>query len=140
MVAMTVVLTAVLYIMVIGMSGTDVGANRYGSVELYKISSTAFDVRFGKFEPMIKPMQLEILVEFEGDEGTYVFASDYDGNLTKKSGIDLCDMYYDDLGGNGWVNVGDYIRVTNLSPQGKYTIYVLDTTTGAQIVAETIIL
>jgi hypothetical protein len=140
MVAMTVVLTAVLYIMVIGMSGTDVGSNRYGSINLFKISPTSFDAEFGRYEPPIKPTQLEILLEFEGTEGTYMFNSDYDGNLTKKSGVDLCDMYYDDQSGNGWINVGDYIRVTNLSPMGKYTIHVLDTTTGAQIVTETIIL
>lgn len=140
MVAMTVVLTAVLYIMVIGMSGTDVGGNRYGSVDLLRISSTSFDIRFGRFEPQIKPTHLEILLEFEDDEGTYMFTSDFDGNLTWKSGVDLCDMYYDDQAANGWVNVGDYVRVTNLSPFGKYTIYILDTMTGAQIVTETIIL
>jgi hypothetical protein len=140
MVAMTVVLTAVLYIMVIGMTGTDVGSNRYGSINLRKITPTSFDVQFGDFEPEVKPTHLEILVEFLGDEGTYSFDSDYDGNLTKTHGIDLCDIYYDDQTANGWVNIGDYLRVSNLSPQGKYTIYVLDAMTGAQIVVETIIL
>jgi FlaG/FlaF family flagellin (archaellin) len=136
MVAMTVVLTAVLYIMVIGMTGTDVSSSRWGAIDIDSVSPTSFDARFGDFEPDIKPTGLKIMVEFEGDEGTYTFSSDYDDNLTYSDGVDICDMYYNDQMDNGWINIGDFVRITNLSPGGTYTLYVLDAVTGGQIVTQ----
>ncbi len=136
MVAMTVVLTAVLYIMVMGITGSNLEGSRWGSIDLDQISPTAFDGIFGEFSPDARPIDLKILVQTGIDEGTYSFSSNSDGNLTFESGVDLCDIYYQDQANNAMVSIGDYIRVTGVTPGAKYSVYVLDAVHGGQIVLQ----
>ncbi len=136
MVAMTVVLTAVLYIMVMGITGSNVDSSQWGSIELDQISPTEFDVTFGDFSPDARPIDLKILIQTGTDEGTYVFSSNLDGNLTFESGLDLCDIYYQDQADNAMISIGDYARVTGVTPGETYSVYVLDAVHGGQIVVQ----
>lgn len=138
MVAMTVVLTAVLYIMVINMTGSDVGSSRWGSLDLIQTAPDSFDIQFHEFSPDARPMDLKILIQHDVDEAMYQFQSNSDGNLTFERGIDFCDMYYHDLSDNAMVNIADYVRVTNVTPGETYTVYILDAKYGGEIVSQNI--
>lgn len=139
MVAMTVVLTALLYIMVLGMTGGDVAENtRWGSIELQTVSLDSFDAKVSKIEPPARPLDLKVLVEYNDTQGTYAFASNQDGDLNFHEGVDICDIAYNDQADDGYVSQGDYMRFTNLISGGEYKVYILDATTGGLITTRTI--
>jgi flagellin-like protein len=132
MVAMTVVLTAVLYLMVMGMTGGDVERTMWGSFTLTaKDDNTSFDLTFSRFQPNPpRPLNMAVLVEFEDSEGRYAFVSNSDGDLSLVEGTDLCDIYFEDYVNDGLISDGDLLRFTNCSPGGLHIVYVLDATTG----------
>lgn len=140
MVAITVVLAAVLYIMVIGLapSGTSVPTGVWGTKTL--VSNTAWNVEFGKVSGEPKPVDLEIiLVRNLTTEGKYTFVDNTDGDLqySPGSGTDICDMTYADLADNAKVNTGDVLKLTNLLPGSDYTIRMIWGPTGDQITSTT---
>jgi hypothetical protein len=98
------------------------------------ISSTAYNIDFGKVSGEPAPMNLEIiLVRNLTDEGGYSFPSNDDGMLTFVSGTDIVDIEYNDLANNQKVNTGDYLKLTNLAPQSDYIIKLMWAPTGDQI-------
>jgi flagellin-like protein len=136
MVAITVVLAAVLYIMVIGLapSGTNVPTGVWGTKT--PVSSTAYNVEFGKVSGEPRPMDLEIILVMNlTSQGTYSFASNDDGDLTfvVGSGADIGDIAYADLANNQKVNTGDALSLTNLAPQSDYQLKMMWAPTGDQI-------
>jgi hypothetical protein len=138
MVAMTVVLTALLYIMVLGMIGGDVGTtSKIGSVKLATVDSTTLDAQFTKITPPARPMDLKIIIGYNTSEGTYSFTSNGDGELLFADGIDICDIDYTDNADDSYVSSGDYLRVSNLPSGSVVTVWVLDATTGGMIVTKT---
>jgi len=131
MVAMTVILTAVLYMMVIGLAGTGEDSILWGGFAVADdTSNTTFEITFGKFSQTVRPTRLIIIVEFGDDTGTYNFASNEDGELGLAEGVDVCDIYYVDISNNGLVNQGDILRFSNASPGGTYTVHLFDMSTG----------
>ncbi len=138
MVAMTVVLTALLYIMVLGMTGGDIGTGRWGSVELQTVNDTTFDAIFNKIEPKARPVDLEIIIEFNTSEGNYNFQTNGDGELLFVSGTDICDIDYTDNADDSYVSFGDFLRVSNVPSGSEVKIYVLDARTGGMIVTKSI--
>lgn len=138
MVAMTVVLTALLYIMVLDMTGGDIGTGRWGSVELQTVNDTTFDAIFNKIEPKARPVDLEIIIEFNASEGTYNFQTNGDGELLFVSGTDICDIDYTDNADDSYVSFGDFLRVSNVPSGSEVKIYVLDARTGGMIVTKSI--
>jgi flagellin-like protein len=136
MVAITVVLAAVLYIMVIGLapSGTNVPTGVWG--QKTPVSSTAYNVDFGKVSGEPRPMDLQIILIMNiTEQGTYTFADNNDGNLNfvSGSGTDIGDIYYSDLANNQKVNTGDSLALTALAPQSDYQIKMIWGPTGDQI-------
>jgi flagellin-like protein len=136
MVAITVVLAAVLYIMVIGLapSGTNVPTGVWG--QKTPVSSTAYNVDFGKVSGEPRPMDLQIiLVRNVTNQGTYTFATNDDGdlNFVPGSGTDEGDIRYSDLANNQKVNTGDSLALTALAPQSDYQIKMIWGPTGDQI-------
>ncbi len=131
MVAMTVVLTALLYIMVLGMTGGDIGGStRWGSVELLIVDDTTLDARFGKIEPQARPMDLKVIIEYDTNEGTYDFQTNGDGELVFASGIDICDINYTDNADDNYVSSGDFLRVSNVPSGSVVKVIILDASGG----------
>jgi hypothetical protein len=138
MVAITVVLAAVLYIMVITIPGGDVQppVGSWGAKKV--LSSTEVNVDFARVTPEQKPLGLKILlVRNETIEGTYSFASNDDGALILSSGTDVGSLAYSDLVDNGKVNIGDKIMMTNLTPGSVYTIHMIWAHNGDRITQTT---
>lgn len=141
MVAITVVLAAVLYIMVIGLapSGTSVPTGVWG--EKTVMGPTAVNVGFGKVSGEPKPVDVQIVLvrnaTTEGIEGKYTFASNLDGNLVFNSGSDIADIAYADLADNSKVNTGDVLKLTNLANSSDYIIRMIWGPTGDQITSTT---
>lgn len=136
MVAITVVLAAVLYIMVIGLapSGTNVPTGVWGTKT--PVSSTAYNVDFGKVSGEPRPMDLEIILVMNvTNQGTYSFQTNDDGDLAfvQGSGSDIGDIEYADLANNQKINTGDTLYLTNLAPQSDYQIKMMWAPTGDQI-------
>jgi hypothetical protein len=133
MVAITVVLAAVLYIMVMNFDPpTRIPAGTWGPPEL--IDSTTVRVDYGLVDPVPKPMELKInLVRNGTTEGTYGYVSNEEGYLIFVSGTDICDIEYLDLADNKLVNRGDMIKMTNLAPSSHYALKMIWNPTGDKI-------
>ncbi len=131
---MTVILTAVLYMMVVGLTGTGEESALWGGFATSDdTSNTTFEVTFGKFSQTIRPTTLTLIVETEDNSSTYNFISNEDGELGLVNGVDVCDIYYEDIANNGIVNQGDLLRFSNASPSVTYTVYLFDLSTGNQL-------
>ncbi len=138
MVAITVVLAAVLYIMVIGLapSGTSVPTGVWGTKTV--IDSNNVNVEFGKVSGEPKPVDLEIiLVRNISTEGKYTFLNNADGDLNFDSGTDIADITYADLADNSKVNTGDVLKLSNLVGGSDYIIRMIWSPTGDQITSTT---
>ncbi len=135
MVAITVVLAAVLYIMVIGLapSGSVIPTGTWGKKT--PVSNTAYDVDFGRVNPDPKPVDLEIILLRNGTfEGKYSFSNNDDGVLTLAPGsTDVGTITYVDLADNQKVNIGDKLKMTNLYPDSSYDLVMIWSATGDQI-------
>lgn len=139
MVAITVVLAAVLYIMVINIGGGGPSGMPTGSWGAKKnLDSTSVKVDFARITPEQRPVDLDIvLVRNETTEGKYSFSGNDDGDLILKSGTDLGTLTYADLADNQKVNIGDYVVLTGLAPNSEYTMSMLWVPTGDQITSTT---
>jgi hypothetical protein len=147
MVAMFVILLLVLSAIVVyypeeeegdklcpGIAGGDVGST-WGIKNV--INSTVVDVCFGKVNPNPRPTSLTIkLMKDDEDIGTYAFQTDEDGPLLLIDGEDVGTLTFVDLADNQKVNVGDVIRITNLTPDSVYVIAMYWVPTG-DCIAET---
>jgi flagellin-like protein len=134
MVAITVVLAAVLYIMVMSI-GPPIGVAPLGKWDAPElITSTEVNVGWARISSDTKPMDLEIVLVLNStSEGTYSFTSDDDGVLTVTDGIDVGTLTYADLANNGKVNSGDAIKMTNLVPGSDYKLIMLWKPMGDQM-------
>ena len=139
MVAITVVLAAVLYIMVINIGGGGPSGMPTGSWGAKKIlDSTSVNVDFARITPEQRPVDLEIvLVRNDTSEGKYSFSGNDDGDLILKSGADLGTLTYADLADNQKVNIGDHVKLRGLAPNSEYTMSMLWVPTGDQITSTT---
>ena len=138
MVAITVVLAAVLYIMVIAIPGGGVQppTGAWGAKKV--LSSTEVNVDFARVTPEQRPIDLKILlVRNVTIEGAYSFASNDDGTLMLLSGTDVGTLTYSDLVDNGKVNIGDRILMTNLMPDSEYTLHMIWAQNGDRIAQTT---
>ncbi len=137
MVAITVVLAAVLYIMVIGMTPpTDLPPTGVLTPPKY-LDATTVDIEFAKLNPEPAPMKLEIsLIRNGTEEGKYGFSSNDDGVLTLISGQDVGTLTYYDLADNQKVNIGDRIRLSDLTPNSDYNLIVIWSPSGDKITSK----
>ncbi len=134
MVAITVVLAAVLYIMVITMTGPGrvPPTGTWGKTEVK--SSTEATADFGVITPEQRPMDLKIvLIRNETAQGLYSFSNNDDGTLILESGEDVGTLTYMDLMDNQRVNNGDKMRMTDLAPGSSYELIMAWVPTGDQI-------
>ncbi len=124
MVAITVVLAAVLYIMVIGLTpppGTQAPTGNWGGAEA--TSSTTAVATFAGFSTDPSPTSLTIILENSTHSGTYTFPSNNDGvALNKASGDNMGTITYKDYLDNSLVNQGDQLRFSDLGPGSTYSL------------------
>jgi flagellin-like protein len=126
MVAITVVLAAVLYVMVVNMSSgggamspTPVGSWR----SMEPTGNTSATLIFGNFQPEVDPIEFRLIIE---DENGNIFNLSWTSSILSDNVTLSCDddnivAYYSDLNPEGGqVGGGDYIKLYNLEP---YTYY-----------------
>ena len=124
MVAITVVLAAVLYVMVIGMSEGSGDTAPVGTMaSMTATANDAATLTFGSFAPIPAPMDLKIiLTPSTGTPLEYTFSSiPGSGNVSMTASAGTANYYDTNYGGNA-INSGDYIKITGLSGGTTYTI------------------
>ncbi len=130
MVAITVVLAAVLYVMVMEFDNDTSIAPTGNWVELEKDSSTTAIMKFGAFSKDIK--WTDITIKIAGVNSTSYELS-FDANPPTATDVDqdgsgqVITAISTDLGDNSQINTGDYITLTWANAQpGEYTITIVN--------------
>jgi flagellin-like protein len=141
MVAITVVLAAVLYVMVIGFGGTG-GSTPAGSwTECKATSNVTGELRFGAFTSDVQPLDIKIFVTVDGAPGGDItFPSNTGSTSLTWNGAPIGDdgtvmkaSYFDYNPEGGQINSGDYITLTNLLPGTLYSFEVFHVTSDATV-------
>lgn len=128
------IMAAVLYLLVIDQapSGIVDPSATWGPKTI--ISSTEVHVDFGKMYPEERPVDVDIILVRNGTaQGRYSFGSNDDGVLVLVFGTNVGTLFYDDLADNGIINIGDRLRLTNLSPESSYKLIMILAGTGDQM-------
>ena len=127
MVAITVVLAAVLYVMVIGFGGTETTAPAGQWNEAKATSQTEGELEFGTFTTSVPPISLEIIVKANGTAAGKITIPSNDGaapqtmTWTWTGKTTEVAEYYDYSPGGATINSGDYITFTGLLPGTTYS-------------------
>ena len=127
MVAITVVLAAVLYVMVIGFGGTNKTAPVGAMSSMLATSNSEAKLTFGTFSPVPAPLDVKIVLTPSTVNATvpiieYTFPNAPTGPTTPMTTSTGTGVYTDlNYGGNA-INSGDYLTVTGLTPATTYTI------------------
>lgn len=142
MVAVTVVLAGVLYVMVIGLSSGSADLAPLGSWYAPEVTNNTYvTFVFGSFSYQVKSIDVKLILE-EGDNITTI---DFPGSLQNKITImsltgdnsDILNIEYEDY---NWqtsnINGGDKLHLYNLNPHTVYTVKVFHKPTN-QIVTMT---
>lgn len=139
MVAITVVLAAVLYIMVIGLAPTTTTTKPSGAWgPVVPESNSTAKATFGGFSADPAPVNLKIkLQKTATDAGTYSFPGNGDQTTLKlDSGSPQGTIVYFDNIDNSRANQGDYLMMSGLTPNTQYSIMLL-WSDGSQLDLET---
>ncbi len=134
MVAITVVLAAVLYVMVIGfVPPEDVTAGTWKSIK--STSQTSARAEFGTFVGVMKPIDLQLYISANGTDIGYIsWGSNTDPALVRwNDGPEGATVTYRDFNPTkGEISQGDYFDLNGLEPGTLYEIVAfnsaLDTT------------
>ena len=125
MVAITVVLAAVLYVMVIGFGGGTTQAPPGNISPTVMITNTSVKIPFGPFNPIPKPMDIGVILDNNGTLIEMSFSSAPAGEDTFMVVTGAANATYHDYNYQGnQINNGDYIIVEGLTPDTSYTILV----------------
>ena len=130
MVAITVVLAAVLYVMVIGMGGGGTETAPVGSfADLSAESTTSAKITFGQFSPVPEPKDLKIIFTPTGGTPVSVQFTSNPGSAANYStftyvGAGITAGYFDLNPAGSAVNSGDYMRIWGLTTGTSYTVTV----------------
>ena len=138
MVAITVVLAAVLYVMVIGFGGTG-GSTPAGSwTECHATGQNTGELKFGAFTADVQPLDLRIYVKANGtDIGTLSIPSN-DGAAPQtmtwnNAPAGYAATYFDYNPAGAEINSGDYISLTGLDPSTNYAFEVFHVPSDATV-------
>jgi flagellin-like protein len=137
MVAITVVLAAVLYVMVIGFGGgtTSTPAGAWNSVA--PESQTSGKLVFGAFTTDVAPLDIKIFVTHNGSAaGSISFSPNVNPAASWTGGTPAVmgtAVIFDYSPTGGEVNAGDYITLTGLDPNTAYTFEVFHNPTDATV-------
>ena len=130
MVAITVVLAAVLYVMV-GNIDTDTNIQKTGQIEGVEIKSTdSVEITFGTFSGKIVPLEYEIILEDKNGSRivlTWPYAPDVESFDMASSQPSVSAIYRDFNPQGNEINPGDSILVNGLEPETNYSIKMVNT-------------
>ena len=138
MVAITVVLAAVLYVMVIGFGGTG-GSTPAGSwTECSATSNVTGELRFGAFTSDVQPLDIKIFVTVDGAAGGSMTIPTNTGvapqPITWTGGpMGASATYFDYNAAGGLINSGDYISLIGLQPGTLYSFEVFHVPSDATV-------
>ena len=124
MVAITVVLAAVLYVMVSGYGGGGETAPTGDFSGAQKTGTTTEKLTFGPFSKDTKPTDIKLVVaNGTATPYTWTFTADTSGGLTCNGTQDkLSGISFTDLAGDSKVSSGDYVTLTfSGAGPGTYT-------------------
>lgn len=126
MVAITVVLAAVLYVMVMGFGGGGETAPTGDFSGAQKTGTYTEKLIFGPFSKDTQPTDIKIVVQNGTDSYTYTFSSDGSGSLETTSGDPgIRYINYTDLAGDSKISSGDYLTILfDDEASGSYTFTV----------------
>ncbi len=98
------------------------------------MSPTEVTVDFGTMSSRVEPVDIRlIMVMNDTTEGMYGFHHNEDGALVFLSGTEARTLIYSDLTDNGWIDVGDQIMLSGLSPGSDYELHMIWAPTGDRI-------
>jgi flagellin-like protein len=136
MVAITVVLAAVLYLMVSQFTGGGGATAPTGTVSASSVSTTAHALEFGRFSPDTAPTEIKLLITHNTTvTSECTFASDDDAAMTCTAAF-TGTATYADLADNKLLNVGDKIGIVWAdagAAKGTWQIQMLHIDTGEEI-------
>jgi FlaG/FlaF family flagellin (archaellin) len=127
MVAITVVLAAVLYVMVMGMTPDDTDVTPAGSWGAKDLTSTTAKINYGTLGADVKPKDMKLVLEGNGTTLSFTIGEDLTSTSTNPVIMDpatgTITIAYTDLsiGGND-IGSGDYITISGLTAGTSYTI------------------
>lgn len=139
MVAITVVLAAVLYVMVMGFGGPTTQTPTGSFTSATKINANQTKVTFGVITPETTPANIKIIIEDPtGATATYSWS---ESAIGWEIGSPISKIYkelnYTDLANNGVINSGDFFKIDlnsgGSSPPGVYRVTMLYVPTGSVI-------
>jgi len=138
MVAITVVLAAVLYVMVMGFGGTGTQTPTGAFTTATKLSSTTEKILFGTISPDTKFVDCKLVVDTPYAAATTRNMADGVASWTDSGSANMT-VSYTDMGADGKISVGDYITITQTGglASGDWIVTLLYTSTGGSICAKT---
>jgi archaeal type IV pilus assembly protein PilA len=144
MVAITVVLAAVLYVMVMGFGGTGAQTPTGAFTSVTKNSATVYKVALGTVSPDTKFMDCKLRIDPVSTSAalvtTYTIVSV--ASVTPAAAATNAGIVITDLGGDGKISVGDYITITIhtgagvVGDNGDWTVTLIYATTGGSIASK----
>ena len=131
MVAITVVLAAVLYIIVMSITPPQdippIGTFSYSEAT----GSTEAEAIFGEITGDPAPTNLKFVLQNDTSSGIYtVPSSDSETTLILSEGDNMGTLIYRDNANNEKVNIGDLIKMKNLAAGSEYTLKMIWVPTG----------
>jgi flagellin-like protein len=131
MVAITVVLAAVLYVMVIGFGASDSNTTPVGSfLSVEAVNSTTMTIKFGKFEPAPAPMDVKVILSASGMADVEIYCTSQPTAATinmavSSSGPVNVTATYNDFNYEGnTINSGDFLMVSGLTSNKLFELSV----------------
>jgi flagellin-like protein len=137
MVAITVVLAAVLYVMVMGFGGPSNSAPT-GSFSNKQLTDGNYTLTFGKITPDTKPSDLQISIVGGGVSGTCAL-TDKGADITNTGKTVTVTVTYQELSANEVVNNGESITIESDEglASGTYTVTLIHVPTGDSVTSTT---
>jgi flagellin-like protein len=138
MVAITVVLAAVLYVMVMGFGGSSTQTPTGAFTSATKLSSTTEKILFGTISPDTKFVDCKLVVDTPYAAATTRNMADGVASWTDSGSANMT-VSYTDMGADGKISVGDYVTITASAglASGDWIVTLLYTSTGGSICAKT---
>lgn len=139
MVAITVVLAAVLYVMVMGFGGPSTQTPTGAITSVDKISNTMYQINFGTITPDTKFIDCKLSVrDANGTIATVTITGTGIDIPVSSGGSTICRVKFFDLGADGKISNGDYIELTGTDlEQGDWTVTLIYSQTGGSICSKT---
>jgi len=133
MVAITVVLAAVLYVMVMGFGGDGGNETPTGSfTETENVNATAQKVTFGVLTPDTQIGDLKIVITLGTASDTYAWSGTAFASTTTNVAT-ITGVAFTDLAADDKISSGDYLTLTKASASGTYTVTMLYVDSGDSI-------